>query len=45
MIWLLSLDRSFVKCVYLLGATNGGSYSNLMRERDCDISLINLAIG
>jgi hypothetical protein len=44
-IWLLSLDRSFVKCVYLLGETDAGSYSTLMRERGCDLSLINLALG
>ena len=44
-LWLLALDRSFVRQVHLLGAVDASSYLSLMKTRGCDLALINLALG
>jgi hypothetical protein len=43
-LWLLSMDRSFVKRVHLLGGANAGTYLQVVRDQGFDHSLINLAI-
>jgi hypothetical protein len=44
-LWLLALDRSFVRAIHLMGGTDTKSFLQAMLARGCDLSLINLVIG
>jgi hypothetical protein len=44
-LWLLALDRSFVRAIHLIGSSNAKSYLQEMGSRGCDLSLINLVLG
>jgi hypothetical protein len=44
-LWLLALDRSFVRTIYLMGGSNAKSFLQEMRLQNCDVTLINLVIG